>query len=49
MKTSLFLNFVKTKLFFKVARTYLYVRWLCFRIAFFGRSGITDFYDFWHP
>ena len=26
--------------------TYLYVRWLCFLIMFFGRNGLTDFYDF---
>ena len=34
---------------FKVARTYLYARWLCFWIAFFGRNDLTDFHDFWHP
>ena len=33
----------------KVARTYLYARYLCFLIAFFGRDNLTDFYDFWHP
>ena len=39
---------VLTKLFFnfKVARTYLYARWLCFWIAFFGRKDLTVFYDF---
>ena len=31
---------------FKVAETYLYVRWLCFWILFFDRNGLTDFYDF---
>ena len=30
---------------FKVARTYLYARWLCFLIAFFGRKDLTDFYE----
>ena len=33
----------------KVARAYLFARWLCFWIAFFGRNSLTDFYDFWHP
>ena len=33
----------------KVAWTYLFVRWLCFWIGFFGRNDLTDFYDFWHP
>ena len=32
----------------KVARTYLYTRWLCFSVAFFGRNDLTDFHDFWH-
>ena len=32
----------------KVARTYLFGRWLCFWIAFFGRNDLTYFYDFWH-
>ena len=32
-----------------MARTYLHARWLCFWIAFFGKNGLTDFYDFWHP
>ena len=38
---------VLKKLFFnfKVARTYLYARWLCFWIAFFGRKDLTDFYE----
>ena len=34
---------------FKVAQTYLYARWLCFLITFFGRNDLTDFHDFWHP
>ena len=25
-------------------RTYLYARWLCFLIPFFGRNDSTDFY-----
>ena len=29
----------------KVARTYLYARWLCFLIPFFGRNDSTDFYE----
>ena len=33
----------------KAVRTYLFVRWLCFWIGFFGRNDLTDFYDFWHP
>ena len=33
----------------KVARTYLYASWLCFRMAFFGRNDLSDFYDFKHP
>ena len=33
----------------KVARTYLYARWLCFSVAFFGKKDLTDFYYFWHP
>ena len=32
-----------------MARTYLHARWLCFWIAFFGRNGLNDFHDFWHP
>ena len=31
---------------FKVARTYLYARWLCFLIVFFGKNSSTDFYEF---
>ena len=31
---------------FKVAETYLYVRWLCFLIMFLTETGLTDFYDF---
>ena len=34
---------------FKVARTYLHARWLCFCMAFFGRNNLTDFHDFYHP
>ena len=30
----------------KVARTYLYARWLCFKAAFFGRKDLAYFYDF---
>ena len=33
----------------KVARTYLYARWLCFWITFFGGNDLTAFCDFWHP
>ena len=33
----------------KVTRTYLYARWLCFKVAFFSRKDLADFYDFWHP
>ena len=32
--------------FFKIARTFLYVRSLCFWIAFLGSNELTDFYDF---
>ena len=32
-----------------MARNYLYARWLCFSIAFFGKKDLTDFYYFWHP
>ena len=34
---------------FKVARTHLYVCWLCFKIALFGRKNVIDFYDSSHP
>ena len=34
---------------FKVARSYLYARWLCFWFAFFRMKDSTDFYDFLHP
>ena len=34
---------------FTVAGTYLYTRWLCFLIPFFGKKDLTYFYDFWHP
>ena len=30
----------------KVARTYLYEHWLYFWSAFFGKTDLTDFYDF---
>ena len=30
---------------FKVTRTYLYSRWLCFWVAFFGRNSLTDFHN----
>ena len=34
---------------FKVARTYLFARRLCFWITFSGRNDLTDFHDLWHP
>ena len=30
-------------------RTYIFARWLCFCIAFFGKNDLTDFHDFYHP
>ena len=39
-------NFRSLSTHFKVAETYLYVRWLCFWIMFLAETGLTDFYDF---
>ena len=36
----------QSKLQFKVARNHLFMQWLHFRVAFFGRDNFTYFFDF---